>query len=55
MTVYASLPYVKKTGLYSVNLPNMANISFSYYYYLIIYMLSFIPGKYSQTYKPLFV
>ncbi|XP_062849168.1 very-long-chain (3R)-3-hydroxyacyl-CoA dehydratase 1 [Trichomycterus rosablanca] len=43
MTIYASLPYVRKSGMYSMRLPNKYNVSFDYYYFLIIVMLSYIP------------
>uniref|UniRef100_A0A8C4WPF7 Very-long-chain (3R)-3-hydroxyacyl-CoA dehydratase n=1 Tax=Eptatretus burgeri TaxID=7764 RepID=A0A8C4WPF7_EPTBU len=41
--IYAALPYVHKTGLYSISLPNAYNFSFDYYIFLIIVMLSYIP------------
>ncbi|KAK1797331.1 hypothetical protein P4O66_008298, partial [Electrophorus voltai] len=43
MTIYAALPYVRKSGMYSLRLPNKYNVSFDYYYFLIIVMLSYIP------------
>ncbi|KAK3567468.1 hypothetical protein QTP86_019987 [Hemibagrus guttatus] len=43
MTIYAALPYVRKAGMYSLRLPNKYNVSFDYYYCLIIVMLSYIP------------
>ncbi|XP_010883760.1 very-long-chain (3R)-3-hydroxyacyl-CoA dehydratase 1 [Esox lucius] len=43
MTIYAALPYVRKTGMLSMRLPNKYNVSFDYYYFLIIVMLSYIP------------
>lgn len=46
LTIYAALPYVQKTGLYSVTLPNKYNFSFDYYTFLIIVMISYIPCKY---------
>ncbi|MGH0161945.1 UNVERIFIED_CONTAM: hypothetical protein FKN15_041803 [Acipenser sinensis] len=36
LTIYAALPYVQKTGLYSVTLPNKYNFSFDYYTFLIL-------------------
>lgn len=45
MTIYAALPYVRKAGMYSLRLPNKYNVSFDYYYFLIIVMLSYIPRK----------
>uniref|UniRef100_A0A8C7YXK1 Very-long-chain (3R)-3-hydroxyacyl-CoA dehydratase n=1 Tax=Oryzias sinensis TaxID=183150 RepID=A0A8C7YXK1_9TELE len=45
LTIYAALPYVQKTGLYSVTLPNKYNFSFDYYTFLILIMISYIPRK----------
>lgn len=45
MTIYAALPFVRRTGMYSVRLPNLYNVSFDYYYCLIAIMLSYIPCK----------
>lgn len=45
MTIYSALPFVRRTGMYSVRLPNLYNVSFDYYYCLIIIMLSYIPCK----------
>ncbi|XP_063777604.1 very-long-chain (3R)-3-hydroxyacyl-CoA dehydratase 1 isoform X2 [Pseudophryne corroboree] len=43
LTIYAALPYVRKTGMYSLRLPNKYNVSFDYYYFLIAVMCSYIP------------
>ncbi|CAB1340676.1 unnamed protein product [Coregonus sp. 'balchen'] len=43
LTIYAALPFVRKTGMFSMRLPNKYNVSFDYYYFLIIVMLSYIP------------
>ncbi|XP_036315183.1 very-long-chain (3R)-3-hydroxyacyl-CoA dehydratase 1 isoform X2 [Pipistrellus kuhlii] len=43
LTIYAALPHVKKSGMYSIRLPNKYNISFDYYYFLLITMASYIP------------
>ncbi|XP_020822547.1 very-long-chain (3R)-3-hydroxyacyl-CoA dehydratase 1 isoform X1 [Phascolarctos cinereus] len=43
LTIYAALPYVKKTGMFSLRLPNKYNVSFDYYYFLLITMASYIP------------
>uniref|UniRef100_A0A3Q2CZV1 Very-long-chain (3R)-3-hydroxyacyl-CoA dehydratase n=1 Tax=Cyprinodon variegatus TaxID=28743 RepID=A0A3Q2CZV1_CYPVA len=43
LTIYAALPYVQKSGLYSVTLPNKYNFSFDYYTFLILVMISYIP------------
>ncbi|KAH0627498.1 hypothetical protein JD844_003266, partial [Phrynosoma platyrhinos] len=43
LTIYAALPYVKKSGMFSVRLPNKYNVSFDYYYFLLIIMASYIP------------
>ncbi|KAJ8350698.1 hypothetical protein SKAU_G00258280 [Synaphobranchus kaupii] len=43
LTIHAALPYVQKTGLYSVTLPNKYNFSFSYHTFLIVTMVAYIP------------
>uniref|UniRef100_A0A3P9NPZ7 Very-long-chain (3R)-3-hydroxyacyl-CoA dehydratase n=1 Tax=Poecilia reticulata TaxID=8081 RepID=A0A3P9NPZ7_POERE len=43
LTIYAALPFVRRSGMYSMRLPNKYNVSFDYYYFLIIVMLSYIP------------
>ncbi|CAJ1082516.1 very-long-chain (3R)-3-hydroxyacyl-CoA dehydratase 1 isoform X3 [Xyrichtys novacula] len=43
LTIYAALPFVRRSGMYSMRLPNIYNVSFDYYYCLIIVMLSYIP------------
>ncbi|XP_069067645.1 very-long-chain (3R)-3-hydroxyacyl-CoA dehydratase 1 isoform X2 [Pleurodeles waltl] len=43
LTIYAALPYVQRTGMYSLRLPNKYNVSFDYYYFLLIVMCSYIP------------
>ncbi|XP_029112694.1 very-long-chain (3R)-3-hydroxyacyl-CoA dehydratase 2-like [Scleropages formosus] len=43
LTIYASLPHVQRTGLYSLTLPNKYNFSFDYHTFLILTMVSYIP------------
>ncbi|XP_035268437.1 very-long-chain (3R)-3-hydroxyacyl-CoA dehydratase 1 isoform X2 [Anguilla rostrata] len=43
MTIYTALPYVRRSGMFSMRLPNKYNVSFDYYIFLIIVMLSYIP------------
>ncbi|XP_060630849.2 very-long-chain (3R)-3-hydroxyacyl-CoA dehydratase 2 [Anolis sagrei] len=43
LTIYAALPYVRQSGLYSISLPNKYNFSFDYYTFLILTMISYIP------------
>nr|KAG5710779.1 hypothetical protein BaRGS_026930 [Batillaria attramentaria] len=43
MTIYLALPHVLDSGLYSVSLPNSANVAFNYYYYLWFTLVSYIP------------
>ncbi|OCT75630.1 hypothetical protein XELAEV_18030814mg [Xenopus laevis] len=43
LTIYAALPHVRKSAMYSLRLPNKYNVSFDYYYFLIIVMCSYIP------------
>lgn len=54
LTIYAALPYVQKTGLYSVALPNKYNFSFDYYTFLILTMVSYIPCKCVFMYSIIF-
>ncbi|XP_057708525.1 very-long-chain (3R)-3-hydroxyacyl-CoA dehydratase 2 [Corythoichthys intestinalis] len=43
LTIYAALPHVQKTGLYSITLPNKYNFSFDYHTFLVFFMISYIP------------
>ncbi|XP_040208405.1 very-long-chain (3R)-3-hydroxyacyl-CoA dehydratase 1 isoform X2 [Rana temporaria] len=43
LTIYAALPYVRKTAMYSLRLPNKYNVSFDYYYFLIGVMCFYVP------------
>ncbi|XP_038051639.1 very-long-chain (3R)-3-hydroxyacyl-CoA dehydratase 2-like [Patiria miniata] len=43
LTIYAALPHVKESGLFSFTLPNDLNVSFDYYSFLIVIMLLYIP------------
>ncbi len=43
--MYAALPLVKQRGYLDYPLPNQLNVSFSYHGYLIVVMLSYIPGE----------
>ncbi|KAJ6665437.1 hypothetical protein lerEdw1_003277 [Lerista edwardsae] len=43
LTIYAALPYVRSSGLYSISLPNKYNFSFDYHSFLILVMISYIP------------
>ncbi|XP_032871124.1 very-long-chain (3R)-3-hydroxyacyl-CoA dehydratase 1 [Amblyraja radiata] len=43
LTIYTALPFVKKSGIYSLRLPNKYNVSFDYYICLILIMISYIP------------
>lgn len=43
LTVWAALTEVKTKKIYTVEMPNRANISFSYYHVLIVFMLLYIP------------
>ncbi|CAG5128194.1 unnamed protein product [Candidula unifasciata] len=53
MTVFNALPYVKETRLYSIELPNPWNCSFSYYYYLCFMVISYLP-VFPQLYLHMF-
>ena len=43
LTMYAALPYIVQRKLWTVSLPNAANIAFSYYAFMIMIMVSYIP------------
>ncbi|XP_046560990.1 very-long-chain (3R)-3-hydroxyacyl-CoA dehydratase 2-like [Haliotis rubra] len=43
MTIWTALPYAEKLKLYSFELPNTLNMSFSYYYYLWFIIFAYIP------------
>ncbi len=45
LTIYAAIPHAEKSGIFSYPLPNKLNVSFHYNSYLIIVMLSYIPGR----------
>lgn len=44
LSIYKSLPYIGEREILSVSLPNRANMSFNYYYVLIVIMFTYIPG-----------
>ncbi|XP_070586448.1 very-long-chain (3R)-3-hydroxyacyl-CoA dehydratase 2 isoform X2 [Erythrolamprus reginae] len=44
LTMYAALPFIKRSGLFSISLPNKYNFSFDYYTFLILVMLTYIPS-----------
>ncbi|XP_028402171.1 very-long-chain (3R)-3-hydroxyacyl-CoA dehydratase 1-like [Dendronephthya gigantea] len=44
LTVIAAIPFVKKTGIYSMSLPNAMNISFSFLYFLYFCLLIYLPA-----------
>ncbi|XP_068705514.1 very-long-chain (3R)-3-hydroxyacyl-CoA dehydratase 2-like [Montipora foliosa] len=43
VTMYSSLPYMVKSGMYSVRLPNAFNFGFDFHLFTIVLMLSYIP------------
>lgn len=45
LTVINSLTGIRERKIYTVELPNQANISFSYYYALCVFMLLYLPSK----------
>lgn len=44
LTTIFALPYIRDTQWYSITMPNFANVSFSYYYFVIFVLLAYIPG-----------
>ena len=49
VSIYSSLRYVSKSGLYSVSMPNAVNFSFDFHLFLIMVMLSYIPSKFEMS------
>uniref|UniRef100_A0A3B3IGX2 Very-long-chain (3R)-3-hydroxyacyl-CoA dehydratase n=1 Tax=Oryzias latipes TaxID=8090 RepID=A0A3B3IGX2_ORYLA len=47
LSIYAALPFVRRSGMYSMRLPNKYNVSFDYYYCLIIINVTFFPLNFS--------
>lgn len=45
LTIYASLPTLKETQMYSFSLPNQYNIAFNFYYFMWFTMFGYIPSK----------
>jgi len=44
ITVFSAMPAVKQRRILSLELPNAANISFSYYHAMILIALTYLPG-----------
>ena len=44
MTIWKALPVVKETGALSIQMPNILNFGFSYYYFLIFVIVCYVPG-----------
>ncbi|BFZ11101.1 hypothetical protein BsWGS_14140 [Bradybaena similaris] len=53
MTIFNALPFVKETRMYSIELPNVWNCSFSFYYYLCFIVISYLP-VFPQLYLHMF-
>ena len=47
MLYFASLPVIWARGQWNYSLPNAANISFNFYYFLVITMLLYIPCEHN--------
>ncbi|XP_060592103.1 very-long-chain (3R)-3-hydroxyacyl-CoA dehydratase 2-like [Ruditapes philippinarum] len=43
LSIWSGLDFVRESKMYSVELPNAANMSFSYFYFLIFFMIMYIP------------
>lgn len=44
LTLFAALPHIRHTNLFSIALPNTFNFAFDYYTYCIIILAMYIPG-----------
>ncbi|KAH9512622.1 Very-long-chain (3R)-3-hydroxyacyl-CoA dehydratase 2 [Bulinus truncatus] len=53
MTIFAALPLVRDTKMYSFDLPNKWNFAFNYYYYLCFIVISYVP-VFPQLYLHMF-
>ena len=42
---FAALPFYRKERPFSIDLPNVANVTFDSYWFLIVVMLNYIPGE----------
>ncbi|KAL6076165.1 Very-long-chain (3R)-3-hydroxyacyl-CoA dehydratase [Balamuthia mandrillaris] len=42
--IVVSLPWIKENGLFSVAMPNAWNVSFDYYYFLLLVLVLYLPG-----------
>jgi hypothetical protein len=49
---WLALPFIKRTGLFSIDLPNSWNYGFSYYVTCILVMLTYIPGEFRCNDRP---
>ncbi len=47
---FASLPVIRARQQWSLTMPNAANISFNFYYFLVVTMLLYIPCELSHTF-----
>eukprot|EP01099_Mayorella_cantabrigiensis_P000600 TRINITY_DN1265_c0_g6_i2.p1 TRINITY_DN1265_c0_g6~~TRINITY_DN1265_c0_g6_i2.p1 ORF type:complete len:118 (+),score=35.63 TRINITY_DN1265_c0_g6_i2:38-391(+) len=46
--MYVSLPHIKQTGLWSIRMPNAANMSFDLYTIIILELIIWVPGLYTM-------
>ena len=53
LTTYSALPTIAKNKMWTLELPNIFNISFYYNYILVIFMLSYIHCKWTGGAEPL--
>eukprot|EP01027_Heterolobosea_sp_BB2_P024371 GEZU01036691.1.p1 GENE.GEZU01036691.1~~GEZU01036691.1.p1 ORF type:complete len:227 (-),score=64.00 GEZU01036691.1:80-760(-) len=42
--ILLALPYLREANLYSLSMPNQLNIAFNYFYYVLLYLGTYIPG-----------
>eukprot|EP00735_Rhodelphis_limneticus_P009136 TRINITY_DN255_c0_g1::TRINITY_DN255_c0_g1_i1::g.1654::m.1654 TRINITY_DN255_c0_g1::TRINITY_DN255_c0_g1_i1::g.1654 ORF type:complete len:224 (+),score=39.70,sp/Q8VZB2/HACD_ARATH/49.77/2e-63,PTPLA/PF04387.9/2.5e-58 TRINITY_DN255_c0_g1_i1:55-726(+) len=42
--IFVALPFVKKSGVFSLTMPNALNFAFDFHIFLILVLLSYIPG-----------
>ncbi|PXF45376.1 Very-long-chain (3R)-3-hydroxyacyl-CoA dehydratase 2 [Gracilariopsis chorda] len=44
LTLYAALPHIRQSKLFSISLPNYLNFAFNYHYFCVIILTMYIPG-----------
>ena len=43
--VYLALPHIKRSGMWSLRMPNPYNFAFDYFYFCLLAVAIYVPGK----------